>query len=363
MQKILSGSIQFPLCLAPMVGLSHVSLRRTSREFLPTGVKTLWPTEMLNSKKIPIEDLSKVPETLRDPDETELIPQILGNEEKSIRESIIKLEKWGAAGIDINMGCPVQKALKHNYGVSLMGDPVYAAEVVAMATRAASTPVSVKLRAVAAENREDFLIQFVRGIQKAGAAWICLHPRTAEQKRRGRADWSQIRFLKSQIDIPVIGNGDIQISQDVLQMQKETGCDLVMSGRGLAARPWMLWQVAEDLGLTDSQPRSEWAQSVGVRELAGDISGWRAPRTAEEEGRAYGLHLLRFMDECERDFGPDLALRKIRFYVRMTSVWLFFGQSLISISTKSKNLSEMKAGVLEMFASPQEMVARTELRQ
>lgn len=72
---------------------------------------------------------------MRGPEETQLVPQILGNEEKAISESIRKLEDWGAEGIDINMGCPVQKALRHNYGVSLMGDPEYAAEVVRMAKR------------------------------------------------------------------------------------------------------------------------------------------------------------------------------------------------------------------------------------
>ncbi len=329
-----------------MVGLSHVALRLLVREYLPAGAVTLWPTEMLNSRRLPFENFSIVPETMRGPEETQLVPQILGNEEKAISESIRKLEDWGAEGIDINMGCPVQKALRHNYGVSLMGDPEYAAEVVRMAKNAARVPVSVKLRAVGSVQGEDFFYRFVEGIQEAGASWICLHPRTAEQKRRGSADWSQIRSLREHLKIPVIGNGDLQTAEDVHNMRAQTGCSLVMSGRGLAARPWLLWQVGEDLG---------WPRPPGFSGLA--------PRTPDQEGAAYGQALLRLIDLCEQFFGEALALRKVRFWIRTTSCWLFFGQTVIQLSTKSKSLQEMRIAMKQLFSQPMPMLPRTDLRQ
>lgn len=341
-------AVNFPLCWAPMVGLSHLALRRVLRSYLPEGAVIPWPTEMLNSRRIPSEDLSKTPETLRGAEETHLMPQILGNEEKNISDSVKRLEQeWGADGIDINMGCPVQKALKHNYGVSLMGDSDYAAEVVSMTVRNTRLPVSVKLRAVDQnEESKEKLTRFVRGLQDAGASWICLHPRTASQKRRGQADWSQIHWLKKTLDIPIIGNGDIQSVDDVFQMRKETHCDLVMSGRALAARPWMLWQVGERLGF--SRP-------AGRQGLA--------PQTREEEGAEYGRVLMDLIDECERIFPLELALRKIRFYIRTTHVWLIFGHSLVSLAHKAQDLHQLRILVLEFFKQPQEMVPRTELRQ
>lgn len=330
-----------------MVGLSHVALRLVMQSYLPKNAVVPWPTEMLNSRRLPNEKVGFTNETFRGEDEVFLMPQILGNDEVCIKESIHRLEKWGARGIDINMGCPVQKALKHNYGVALMGDAQYAADVVRMATRSTSLPVSVKLRAAGTDGDFSKLYDFVSGLRAGGASWVCLHPRTAAQKRRGSADWNQIRDLKLKVDFPVVGNGDVQTSSDVHEMIKQTNCNLVMSGRGLAARPWMFWQLAEDLG---------W-------EVADHLKTREAPRTPIEEGAEYGLALLNLIDLCEKYFVHDMALRKIRFYIRTTSVWLLFGHALISVSTKAKNLEELKWGVTEFFKTPQEMTGWTELRQ
>lgn len=329
-----------------MVGLSHVALRLVVRSYLPTGAKTLWPSEMLNSRRLPKEDLDRTPEAMRSPLEDGWVPQILGNEEEPIALSVKKLVDYGAVGIDINMGCPVQKALKHNYGVALMGDANYAAQVVAMTKRHCSVPISVKLRA-GPQNDFAYLLRFVQGLAEAGASWICLHPRTAEQKRRGCADWDQIKRLKSEIRIPVIGNGDIQTAEDVFEMLTQTGADMVMSGRALAARPWLIWQVGETMGFAPPPDRQ----------------GEQAPRTPLQEGREYGRSLVQLLDLSEHYFGESLALRKFRFHVRTTHVWLLFGQALLSQVSSAKTVAETRAALFKFFEAPQEMAARSELRQ
>ena len=99
----LLGKVNLPITLAPMVGISHVAVRLMLREYLPEGAVTLWPTEMLNSRKIPKQDLTENPLSLRGESETELSPQILGNEEIPIKESVACLKEWGAESIDINL--------------------------------------------------------------------------------------------------------------------------------------------------------------------------------------------------------------------------------------------------------------------
>ncbi len=348
-RPILKNDVNFPVCMAPMVGLSHVAFRRVCRGFLPAGANTIWPTEMLNSRRLPSENLKRTAETLRDDSESHLVPQILGNEEKFIAPSVARLEEWGARGIDINMGCPVKKALSHNYGVALMGDAKYAAEVVRITVRSSRLPVSVKLRAVSATEE---LLDFVRGLEDAGASWITLHPRTAEQKRRGVADWSQIQELRSRISIPVIGNGDVQSAEDALELFAATGCDMVMVGRALTARPWLLWQIGEKLG---------WPNPPGKT--------GPAPRTPEEEGAAYGeclTLLVSYLREhlcADAGFSESLGLRKLAFYVRTSSPWLHFGHELYSLMTKAKSYDEASRSMEKFFSVPQAMTARTNLRQ
>ncbi|HEX4924406.1 MAG TPA: tRNA-dihydrouridine synthase family protein [Bdellovibrionales bacterium] len=343
-RPILGGTVNFPVCLAPMVGLSHKHLRRLVRSYLPQGARTIWPTEMLNSRRLPNENLSTKAETRRDADETDVVPQILGNEEKFIAPSVRKLEDWGAAGIDINMGCPVKKALKHNYGVALMGDAAYAAEVVHMTVKAARTPVSVKLRA-GLQDDQDYLLRFVHGLQDAGASWITLHPRLAGEKRRGFARWPQIKTVREAVRIPVIGNGDIQTADDALEMLEQTGCDMSMVGRAMTARPWLLWQVGETLGFAPPSGREG-----------------PAPRAPEEEGAEHGRALLFLIESFKEEEREALALRQLQFFVRTGSVWLEFGNSLYAAVMTAKTLNEAAAAVRKFFEQPQRMTARTFLR-
>lgn len=344
-KKGLPEGVNFPLTLAPMVGLSHCAFRQLLREYLPKEAVTLWPSEMLNSRRIPDEKLAKIPEAMTWGNENFWVPQILANEEDKIKRSLVKLFDHGAQGIDINMGCPVQKALKHNYGVALMGDSDYAAEVVRLTCHYTQGPVSVKLRAGAVTEKEEWLT-FVKKLEQAGANWLCLHPRTASQKRRGRADWSQISALVAAVKVPVIGNGDIQCVEDIFAMLAQTGCDMVMAGRVLTARPWLFWQLGERLG---------WGPPQGKE--------GRAPQTPEEEGREYGRSLIRLTELLEGCFSERLALKKFQFHVKTGAVWLPFGHSLYALMTKMKSFEEARVALLQFFESSHRMSLRTDLRQ
>lgn len=339
------SQVNFPLTMAPMVGLSHCAFRQLVREYLPENATALWPSEMLNSRRIPDEKLEKIPEAICYGDETFWMPQILANEEDKIKRSLPKLYEHGAQGIDINMGCPVQKALKHNYGVSLMGDADYAARVVEMTVKYAQGPVSVKLRAVESEKRQSWL-EFVGKLEGAGANWLTLHPRTAAQKRKGSADWTQIQSLSKAVQIPVVGNGDIQLVEDVLEMLEVGQCDMAMAGRVLTARPWLFWQLGAKLGWEDPAGRSG-----------------KPPQTPEEEGQEYGQSLLRLLELMEEKFSEPLAIRKFQFHVKTGAVWLPFGHSLYSEMTKANSFAQARRTIETFFKQPQRMLRRTGLCQ
>jgi tRNA-dihydrouridine synthase len=319
-----------------MVGLSHAALRRVIQDYMPAGANTQWPTEMLNSRRLPGQVLGETPETKKSPLDNLLVPQILGNEKKFIESSIHKLKEWGARGIDINMGCPVRKALKHNYGVALMGDPLYAAEVVKMAVSSSDLPVSVKLRVGMGGDERQFL-KFNEKLVIAGASLLCLHPRTAEQKRKGSADWSQIELLKKHLpDTYVYGNGDVQVYEDALRMLEETNCDGVMIGRALTARPWMMWQLGESMGL--SAPSAQ--------------RGRACPYTPSEEAYEYGRALKLFITYCFDYYPAENTRRKINFFLKVSSPWLNFGHSLSKKLFACRELFEYHETIDAFFAKP-----------
>jgi tRNA-dihydrouridine synthase len=41
------------------------------------------------------------------------------------------------------------------------------------------------------------------------------------------------------LDVPVIGNGDVQTAEDVVRMREHTGCAAIMIGRGAFGNPWL----------------------------------------------------------------------------------------------------------------------------
>lgn len=344
-QRTWSEAVNFPLALAPMVGLSHVALRLLIRRYSPIGAKTHWPTEMLSSWRLEREDVGSTPETFRHSEEDGLCPQILGNEEKPIRISVERLRDWGATAIDINMGCPVRKALRHNYGVALMGDAEYAAKVVEMTVRNTQLPVSVKLRA-GLQNDREYLFKFSKGLAEAGASWVTLHPRVAADKRRGRADWDQIGFLQKELPIPVIGNGDVQTCEDVFAMLETTGCSGVMVGRAFTARPWLMWQVGKKLGFENP---------VG---MVGE-----PPLTPLEEGAEYGRALRFFIETLREYFSLEDGMKRLKFYVRVSQVWLEFGHSLWASISKCRDYNQALAAVDVFFSLPQKMMSKTQLRE
>lgn len=336
--------VDFPFFLAPMVGLSHVALRQTVARYLPAGGSTLLFTEMLSSRRLPTERIGVRPETAFVPGEPQLVPQLLANEERFIVASLAKLEQMRPAAIDINMGCPVTKALKHNWGVALMGDPAYAEEVVRTTVRHSRWPVSVKLRTGLSDDL-GYLIEFAHMLEAAGAAWITVHPRIAAQQRRGAARWDYIARVRDAVRIPVIGNGDVQTAADAVALLRATGCDGVMIGRAAAARPWIYWQIAEELTLPSPADR-------GTEP---------APRDGFAEGREYARALAAFVDVCERCFAPPDAMKRLRFFVHWGGRWLDFGHELWRRMTGADGFAAARLIARDFFAVPQRMSERTTL--
>jgi tRNA-dihydrouridine synthase B len=337
--------VDFPVIFAPMAGLSHVALRQVIRSYLPGGVSALLFTEMLSTRLLPREEVGNTPQTRVAPGEDDLIPQLLGNDEELIAKSLEKLEAIQPAGIDINMGCPVSKVLRHNWGVALMGDIRYAEQVVQQTRRLTRRPLSVKMR-TGLNDDPEYLVDFACMLEEAGADWITLHPRIQANHRRGKANWEYIARVREAVQIPVVGNGDVQEAQDILKMRSETACDGVMVARASTARPWIFWQVGETLGLPPPAGRQNDS----------------APRTPEEEGREYYRALIRFCDELETRFVGEEQLPRLRLFLAWSHKWLFFGHYLSTRINRCADLPSARQVITGFFSEPKTLQPRTLLQ-
>jgi nifR3 family TIM-barrel protein len=147
--------------------------------------------------------------------------------------------------VDLNFGCPVPKVTRKGGGAALPWHRRLFASIVRSAVNAANgqIPVTVKLRKGIDDDHLTYL-EAGRSAQDAGAAWVALHARTAEQLYSGQADWAAIARLKDALDVPVLGNGDLWTGKDALRMVEATGADGVVVGRGCLGRPWLFGELA-----------------------------------------------------------------------------------------------------------------------
>jgi tRNA-dihydrouridine synthase B len=143
--------------------------------------------------------------------------------------------------LDINFGCPVKKVVRNNGGSGCLKDLDLVQRIIQAVRAATLLPVTVKIRSGWDEPQRDPLTIALR-CQDAGAQGLTLHARTRTQMFAGKADWDEIALLVERLEIPVIGNGDIETPEDVLAMHRHTRCAGIMIARGSFGNPWIFAQ-------------------------------------------------------------------------------------------------------------------------
>ena len=229
--------------LAPMAGVTDRAFRELCVSFGAAYVIG----EMVSSKGLVYKN-TKTRELLELSDkERPAAVQIFGNEPDVMAEAARIAMEFKPQIIDINMGCPAPKIAMNGCGSALMKNPALCGEIVSAVKKAVDVPVTVKIRKGWDKNSVN-AVEVAEICEAAGADAIAIHGRTREQQYMPSADWEIIRQVKKAVKIPVIGNGDVTSAESAAKMMEQTGCDLVMIGRGALGNPWIFSETAMLLG-------------------------------------------------------------------------------------------------------------------
>jgi len=235
-----------PILQAPMAGFTNYAFRQIVREF---GGPGLLATEMVNARGFVWQDEQKAqhPDRLWGVKEEPrpLAVQIWDNDPATLAKVGARLvEEYAVTVVDINFGCPVRQVTeKARSGSYLLKCPERMGQIIERVVAACHpTPVTAKIRLGCTRDRIN-AIDFAQVVEGAGAAALTVHGRTAQDFFKGSADWDRIAEIKPYLrQIPLIGNGDLDSAEKVVEALHRYPVDGVMIARAALNKPWLFAQ-------------------------------------------------------------------------------------------------------------------------
>ena len=234
------GPVQLPgwVLLAPIAGYCDLSFRLVARS---CGGVSLACTDLLCPEGVLRENKRSMELAATCPEDSPLAMQLYGAEPEKLCDAARWAVDHGAAIVDINMGCPVDKITKRNGGSALLCRlSTTLAMVEKIVQTVKSVPVTAKLR-LGWDDRRIVAPFLANRLEQLGIAAITIHGRTTEMRFTGSVRLDGIAAVVAAVTkIPVIGNGDITSPAKAAEMMRVTGCRGVMVGRGALSAPWLL---------------------------------------------------------------------------------------------------------------------------
>jgi len=231
--------------LAPLAGYTDFPFRMLLSHW---GVG-LYFTEMISAKGL-LQDCERTLSLAQSHSSCRpLCAQLFGTVPQEMAQAAELLARLGHVdAIDINMGCPVRKVVTGGAGSALMRTPELAANIVRAVSQAVTLPVTVKIRSgwdSSSINAPELASLCV----EAGAAGVCIHPRTRSQMFGGEPDWNVAARVVSAVAgrVPVVANGNITSTAQWQALREFTGCDSFMIGRAALGAPWIFQEIARGL--------------------------------------------------------------------------------------------------------------------
>jgi tRNA-dihydrouridine synthase B len=345
MLKIGSLSLESPFVVAPMAGMTDTAFRRLVKRHGGCGLVV---TEMVSSEGL-VRGIDRTLEYAEYTEEERPVSiQIFGGDPEKMADAAQIVQDLGANIVDVNMGCPVPKIAKHNAGCSLMREPEHAATVIEAMAKRVRIPVTVKMRAGWNEASIN-APELAKRVEGAGAAAVAVHGRTAAQSYSGHADWRLIDRVAESITIPVLGSGDCNEPEQVIERLNAGNISGVLVGRGVLRNPWILAQAAD---IAAGRPAREVGLEVRGRFLLDYVELLLSEGENEREGFRHTADRSRIADRQSPQRSRERwVINKVRALMSWYSKGLHHGGHLRTAINSAESIAQVRDIVSEFFAN------------
>ena len=203
-------TVQPPVVLAPMAGITNAPFRTLCREF--SGGKGLFVSEMITTRAL-VERNEKTMQLIHfDETETPRSIQLYGVDPVTVGKAVRMI-------VDEDLRRPHRPELRlpgaqgdpqgRRLGAPVQAEPAARDPARGRRRTPGDLPVTMKMRKGIDDDHITYLDAGRIAVEE-GVTAIALHGRTAAQHYGGTADWDAIARLKEHVpEIPVLGNGDI----------------------------------------------------------------------------------------------------------------------------------------------------------
>lgn len=294
----------FTIALAPMAGYTDQSFRRICTAY---GMDYS-TTEMVSAKALYYKDKKTRRLMAVAQDEAPVSLQLFGDEAEIFRAVLKDLgdELNIYRSLDINMGCPAPKIVKTGAGSALLKTPEKAAAILEVCVETSPIPVSVKIRKGFEEGGEEGM-EIAKIAEATGVSEITVHGRSREAYYSGSADWDFISRVAEAVKVPVVGNGDIQRAEDVLNHMDES-FEGVAIGRGAVGNPFLFREIRAALrGEAPEAPSQKEIIAVAKEHLALSVAE-KGEHLGVIEMRKHFIGYLKGFSEAKRRRNEILSL-------------------------------------------------------
>lgn len=316
--KIGNVTLDNKVFLSPMAGVTDLPFRLICKE---QDCGMLY-TEMINAKALCYDDQNTKKMLKIEEEEHPVAVQIFGSDPNFMGKAAEILNDYPNEILDINMGCPAPKVVKNGDGSALMKNPKLAEEVLKSIVKKSKKPVTLKIRKGWDDNNIN-AVEIAKIAEACGISALAIHGRTREQYYSGKADWDIIAKIKENINIPVIGNGDVFEVEDAINMINKTNCDAIMIGRGAQGNPWIFKRINHYMKTGEILPEPSGEEKINTAlkhlKLAVDEHGEYVAVREMRKHIAWYLKGLRgsarLRDEINKIESYEEVVNKLRDYV------------------------------------------------